>query len=78
MTVALAMAPPSHIICSPVPTAALFERIDECCHDAGTAGAEFVAVRSASRPLSKPGHPTWHDGRRHVAGRIRVACAFDW
>jgi hypothetical protein len=27
----------------PVPTAALFERINECCHDAGTASAEWVA-----------------------------------
>ena len=27
----------------PIPTATLFESINECCHDAGTAGAQRVA-----------------------------------
>jgi len=29
----------------PIPTAALFKGVHECCHDAGTASAERVADR---------------------------------
>ena len=45
MMVALAMPPPSHIVCSAVAAVALLERVDQRRHDARAAGAQRVADR---------------------------------
>ena len=78
MMVALAIPPPSHIVCRAVAPATLLERVDQRGHDAGAAGAQRVTDRDRAavdvglgriRPGVLPGE---HDRRERLVDLEQV------